>query len=334
MAAMAAAAAPSPPHSLRIAIVGDVHDDWDLEKDSQALHALKPDVVLFTGDFGNENVDLVREVSKLDLPKAVILGNHDCWQTVSPFAPYLFDTHEKNGVQEQLDLLGEAHVGFGRRDFPDLRLSVVGGRPFSMGGNRIHSAYNPFAKLLAPRYGVHNFRESAERIVANTKEAPQTNFLILLAHNGPHGLGSKVENICGRDWVERGGDHGDPDFEEAIAAVKQEGIRVPLVVFGHMHQTLQCGNPLKRTMLVVGPDKTIYLNAAVVPRVRGIMDPGLTTLTQRHFVLVDIHNSEVEGIFEVWVTVGKEGCEVKQTMMYSRPGTTPVEVTSFQRSPM
>ena len=24
------------------------------------------------------------------------------------------------------------------------------------------------------------------------------------------GLGSKVEDICGRDWVERGGDHGDP----------------------------------------------------------------------------------------------------------------------------
>ena len=41
------------------------------------------------GDFGNENVDLVRDVSKLDLPKAAILGNHDCWQTVSPFSPYL-----------------------------------------------------------------------------------------------------------------------------------------------------------------------------------------------------------------------------------------------------
>lgn len=24
------------------------------------------------------------------------------------------------------------------------------------------------------------------------------------------GLGSKVEDICGRDWVESGGDHGDP----------------------------------------------------------------------------------------------------------------------------
>lgn len=45
--------------------------------------------MLFTGDFGNENVDLVRDVSKLDFPKAAILGNHDCWETVSPFAPYM-----------------------------------------------------------------------------------------------------------------------------------------------------------------------------------------------------------------------------------------------------
>lgn len=47
--------------------------------------------------------------------------------------------------------LGDVHVGFGRLDFPALRLSVVGGRPFSMGGERIHSAYNPFAALLGPR---------------------------------------------------------------------------------------------------------------------------------------------------------------------------------------
>jgi hypothetical protein len=123
------------------------------------------------------------------------------------------------------------------------------------------------------------------------------------------------------------------DFEEAIAAVKQEGIKVPLVVFGHMHQRLQCGHPLKRTMLVVR-DKTIYLNAAVVPRVRGIMDSGLTTLTQRHFVLVELHNSDIEGIYEVWVTVGEEDCEVKLTLMYSRPGTTPMEVTGCRRSLM
>ncbi|KAJ8641211.1 hypothetical protein MRB53_017905 [Persea americana] len=31
--------------SLRIAVVGDVHDDWDLRDDAKALHFLQPDLV-------------------------------------------------------------------------------------------------------------------------------------------------------------------------------------------------------------------------------------------------------------------------------------------------
>lgn len=34
-----------------------------------------------SGDFGNENVELVRSISNLKLPKAMILGNHDSWTT-------------------------------------------------------------------------------------------------------------------------------------------------------------------------------------------------------------------------------------------------------------
>jgi hypothetical protein len=33
------------------------------------------------GDYGNENVQLVRSISDLQFPKAAILGNHDCWRT-------------------------------------------------------------------------------------------------------------------------------------------------------------------------------------------------------------------------------------------------------------
>lgn len=33
------------------------------------------------GDFGNENVDLVGSISNVDFAKAVILGNHDAWNT-------------------------------------------------------------------------------------------------------------------------------------------------------------------------------------------------------------------------------------------------------------
>jgi hypothetical protein len=39
-----------------------------------------------TGDFGNANVNLVREISKIEFPKAAILGNHDCWWTGPWFA--------------------------------------------------------------------------------------------------------------------------------------------------------------------------------------------------------------------------------------------------------
>ncbi|KAL6226167.1 hypothetical protein ACLB2K_000131 [Fragaria x ananassa] len=33
------------------------------------------------GDFGEENIELVRSVANLEFSKAVILGNHDAWHT-------------------------------------------------------------------------------------------------------------------------------------------------------------------------------------------------------------------------------------------------------------
>lgn len=35
----------------------------------------------FLGDFGEENIELVRSVANLEFAKAVILGNHDAWHT-------------------------------------------------------------------------------------------------------------------------------------------------------------------------------------------------------------------------------------------------------------
>lgn len=45
------------------------------------------------------------------------------------------------------------------------------------------------------------------------------------------GLGSKVEDICGRDWVESGGDHGDPGhiyFHSASMTLYLSDILCPL----------------------------------------------------------------------------------------------------------
>lgn len=108
------------------------------------------------------------------------------------------------------------------------------------------------------------------------------------------------------------------DLAAAISDVKKEGLQVPLVVFGHMHRDLKYGHPRRRTMLFVGPDGTVYLNAAVVPRVQKLVGSDDRALTQRHFVLVEFQGREVERIHEVWVTVGPEGvnCETQQALMY------------------
>uniref|UniRef100_A0A7C9DIW6 Calcineurin-like phosphoesterase domain-containing protein n=2 Tax=Opuntia streptacantha TaxID=393608 RepID=A0A7C9DIW6_OPUST len=273
--------------STRIAVVGDVHDDWDLEADAKALHFLQPDLVLFTGDFGNENVELVRSISELKMPKAVILGNHDCVFTRQ------FSQKVKDGVQLQLECLGEDHVGYNRLDFPSLKLSVVGGRPFSHGGKQLCRK-----ELLAMRYGVHNMEESAERIYAASRGTPEDHFLIFLAHNGPTGLGSNMDDICGKDWVYGGGDHGDADLAQALSRLKETTkYPMPLIVFGHMHKGLAYGG--LRKMLVIGADGTMYLNGAIVPRVRYTGSGG----SIRAFTVVEFAGSEVNKIAEAWVSL-------------------------------
>ncbi|CAI9783078.1 unnamed protein product [Fraxinus pennsylvanica] len=295
--------------SVRIAVVGDVHDDWSLEEDSKALQLLKPDLVLFTGDFGNENVDLVRSIANLEITKAIILGNHDAWNTQK------FSAREKDAVQLQLECLGDEHVGYRRLDFPTMKLSIVGGRPFSCGGEQLFRK-----KLLTARYGIRDMNESAKTIYQSALRTPEDHSVVFLAHNGPTGLGSNVDDICGRDWVFGGGDHGDPDLANAISQLKETNkLSIPLVVFGHMHKQLAYGNGLRK-MIVVRDNNTVYLNGAIVPRVKRLgNEPGEyarssifseTSVetseshgTIRAFTTADILDGRVEKIAETWVSV-------------------------------
>uniref|UniRef100_A0A803KUH9 Calcineurin-like phosphoesterase domain-containing protein n=1 Tax=Chenopodium quinoa TaxID=63459 RepID=A0A803KUH9_CHEQI len=248
------------------------------------------------GDFGNENVELVRSIANVDMPKAAILGNHDSWST------YNFSKK-----------LGEEHVGYGRLDFPKLKLSVVGGRPFSLGGDKlfrkqllkaspwlllidfpsscidlnrrltrletriawIHdtkqypcfvmecsgasSFLSSFASCISllrhVRYGVQNMEESAHKIHMAASGTPEDHSIIFLSHNGPTGLGSGVDDMCGKDW-EGGGDNGDLDLAQAISLVKETSTNsIPLVVFGHMHKEMLDGG--SRKMVFVASDNTI-----------------------------------------------------------------------------
>ncbi|XP_065849303.1 uncharacterized protein [Euphorbia lathyris] len=268
---------------------------------------------LQAGDFGNENVQLVQSVAELKFPKAVILGNHDSWSTKR------FSQKKKDGVQLQLECLGEEHVGYGRLDFPTLKLSIVGGRPFSCGGQQLFRK-----ELLSVRYGVQDMNVSARRISNAAVGTPKDHLVIFLAHNGPTGLGSNLNDICGKDWGIGGGDHGDPDLAQAIGHLKESTeLNIPLVVFGHMHKELAYGNG-ERQMIVVGDDKIIYLNGAIVPRVKRNEDEqrssnsetsqftGQSRGTRRAFTLVEIDEEKVEKITETWVCVTGDMSSVEE----------------------
>jgi uncharacterized protein (TIGR04168 family) len=281
----------SVPSTLTIAVVGDVHDRWDAD-DEMALRHLGVDLVLLVGDFGNESVAVVRQIAAMTLPKAIVLGNHDAWFSASEWGmkkcPY--DRTQEDWVQQQLDDLGETHVGYSKLDFPDLGVSVVGARPFSWGGS---DWKNP--EFYRSRYGINNFTESVERIVSAAKTATSET-VIFMGHCGPFGLGDRPEDPCGKDWQPIGGDHGDPDFATAISQTRDLGKIVPLVTFGHMHHQLRHTKQRLRTAVVTDAMGTVYVNAARVPRIVEVEKNRL-----RNFSLVSLQASVVTQVSLVWV---------------------------------
>jgi uncharacterized protein (TIGR04168 family) len=278
----------SPSRSTRIAVVGDIHNHWNAQ-DHLALASLNVDLVLFVGDFGNEAVDVVRQIATLALPIATTFGNHDAWYTATPWGrkrcPY--DRTQEDWVKQQMALLKEADTGYCHRDFDTV--SVVGGRPFSWGGPEWR-----FKDFYGEWFGVHSFEESAQRM-QDAANAAAHDTLIFLSHNGPTGLGKEPEDTCGKDWSPIGGDYGDPDLAAAIAAVKASGKLVPLVTFGHMHHSLRHTKEVQRTRLCL-ENGTVYLNAACVPR---ILDTE--TGEQRNFSVVTLQDHLVTEVNLVWV---------------------------------
>jgi uncharacterized protein (TIGR04168 family) len=291
---------------LKIAVVGDVHDQWE-DEDAAALKALEVDLVLFVGDFGNESVDVVKRVASLDIPKAVVMGNHDAWYSATEWGrkkcPY--DRTKEDWVQQQLDILGETHVGYSKLDFPDFDLTVVGGRPFTWGGPEWK-----FADLCRERYGVQDQEESAMKIFEAVKSATQKT-IIFLSHNGPSGLGDRPEDPCGKDWHPIGGDYGDPDFAEAISRSLTANKNISLVTFGHMHHTLRHTKKEIRKRLFRSPEGTIYLNAATVPRI--VIKDGEKL---RNFSLVEMNDGSVTQATSVWV--GMNSVVVTEEILYNK----------------
>lgn len=276
---------------LKIAVIGDVHGAWDAE-DELALRHLGVDLVLFVGDFGNEAVEVVRAIAALSLPKAVVLGNHDAWYSATEWGikkcPY--DRQLEDRVQQQLELLGDIHVGYSKLDFPEFELTVVGSRPFSWGGPEWKSV-----EFYGSRYGIHSFEESAAQIVQSVKQSTYDT-VIFLGHCGPTGLGERAEDPCGKDWEPIGGDHGDPDLALAIEETHRLGKQVALVTFGHMHHQLRHNKHRLRTAVTYSPGGTVYVNAASVPRI-----VRADSLHRRNFSIVSLEAGCVSQVALVWI---------------------------------
>lgn len=290
---------------VKIAVVGDIHDQWDVE-DGMALKHLGVDLVLFVGDFGNESVEVVKKIASLDIPKAAVMGNHDAWYSATEWGrkkcPY--DRTKEDWVQKQLDLLGAVQVGYSKLDFPQWDLTVVGGRPFTWGGPEWR-----FAEICQERYGVSSLDDSADKIVNAVKNANCDN-IIFLGHNGPSGLGDRAEDPCGKDWHPIGGDFGDPDLAAAISQTLNMNKTVSLVAFGHMHRTLRHTKKLERKAVFKSPEGTIYLNAANVPRI--VQENGVKL---RNFSLVFLDGGMVTKVALLWV--GKDYQVAAEEIFYN-----------------
>lgn len=188
-----------------------------------------------------------------------------------------------------MDLLGEAHVGYGKLDFPEWGLSVVGGRPFSWGGPDWKNE-----AFYRDRYGIGNFDESIA-CLTQAVDATAHDTLLFIGHCGPTGLGDRPESPCGRDWKPIGGDFGDPDLAAAIAYAQRSGKTVPLVAFGHMHHSLRHRKDVLRERLA-HTNGTVYLNAACVPRI-----VQTETTCVRNFSLVTLEAGQLTQASLVWV---------------------------------
>lgn len=264
-------------------VIGDVHNHWHPE-DSAFVANGDQELALFVGDFGDEDAEIVRTIAGIDVPKSVILGNHDAWRSFS-------EKRVTKNLQASLDALGDDHLAYDVREWYGGGASIVGARPFSWGGKSLRSV-----EVYDEIYDVRNHEQSAAKIAAAARRAEHRD-VIILAHNGPTGLSMETHDIWGKDFGRSPrGDWGDEDLEIAIDQIKSLGLRVPLVIAGHMHHKLITPRGAYRTRFL-RHGSTVYVNAAVVPRTKKLANGALVS----YFLKVYCQGGKVEGFEEMWV---------------------------------
>jgi len=329
--------------SSTLLVVGDVHNQWG-DEDETAIEFLDPDMVIFVGDIGNEDVDLVQRIGSCTrYRKVVVLGNHDAWYSLTSrgkqraikaalqSSSLKRISGNRDGVVESLTALGDCHIGYSSMVADDLGLVFAGARPFSKGG--MH--WGTVAEFYKKYYNVDSMEDSMSKILESVlDEKNAEHALVVVAHNGPAGLGSRQEDPCGVDFMEPADDFGDPDLEEALEVAASCGRCASLVLFGHMHHTLKKGG-YRNMVSVDGDHGTVYLNAAVVPRTKNVPytntmiqnndDDTTEMATSRHFVKVTMSKGVVQEASNIWVTVPQpcdvSSCHISESQLIVKRST-------------
>lgn len=76
-------------------------------------------------------------------------------------------------------------------------------------------------------YGCDSWEVSCSRTVAAAEGAPPEHAAVLVAHNGPAGLGTHAAAVCGADFLAGGGDWGDVDLRSALDTLHRKGRCAP-----------------------------------------------------------------------------------------------------------
>jgi uncharacterized protein (TIGR04168 family) len=279
--------------SFRIAVIGDVHLLFG-PADVEALDAGGYDLVLFVGDLAGYRhgggIEVARHVARLRTPALVVPGNHDGVQAAQLAAELLandvaavalesgpFAGGQASRVEALRAALAPAVLGgysLHAYEARSTRLDVIVARPHSFGGPRL--AFRPY---LERAFGVASLEASARTLCALVDRASAER-IVILAHNGPTGLGDRRDAIWGCDFRRSEGDFGDPDLRIALDHAARTGKRVVAVIAGHMHHAVRGGGV--RTWRLAR-DGVLHVNAARVPRVFRREDREL-----RHHVCVEI----------------------------------------------
>ena len=287
---------------MKFGVIGDIHGFWD-ERDTAFFNASDYDMLLLVGDFARvaNSLPVARQLAGLTKPAWAIPGNHDAvglWQLLAevknrPLAARLGARGMAKRVRRLDETLGGVRLGGYNLARLDTDLGLLVARPHAMGPNRFY-----YRHYLKSAFGIADFEASAARLCALVDDAPKN--LVVLAHNGPAGLGDTPGTPFGCDFDPDHGDFGDPDLRMAIDHAHSTDRRVRAVLAGHMHHRSKHTGAWRDTW--AQDATTLYLNAARVPRIE---DDG----TKRHHIALTVEGDTVRA---ETVFVDNDGHEINR----------------------